>query len=148
VEFELGAFFVRGVAGFDGALGETLQREAERVFDEAGLTHAELAAQGVEFATGLDGTEKGVHTVQSLQNLADAVFVAHELEEAFACLRIVQAAEFEFDVRFADVQAEGLGGDVFDGVRLVEDDEVAGEEEIAVLGGVSSAEASSVKNSV
>ena len=75
-----------------------MQRQAERVFDESGFTHAKLTAHRVEFARGLSGTEKGVHAVQRLQNFAHAVFVADELEEALAALRIVQAAEFELDV--------------------------------------------------
>jgi hypothetical protein len=96
----------------------------------------------------LGGAEEGVHVFERLQHLAHAVLVADELEEAFAGLGIVEAAQLELDVRFADVQAEGARGDVFDGVRLVEDDEVAREEEVAVLAVVSSAEASRVKNSV
>ena len=133
-EFELSAFAIDGVACLLSAQREALQRQAERVLNEARFAHAELAAHSVEFARGLGGTEKGVHAVQRLQHFAHAVFVTDELEESFAALGIVQASEFEFDVGFADVEAEGACGHVLDGVGLVEDDEVTWEEEIAVLG--------------
>lgn len=134
VDFAFGVFVFGGVAGAFGDFGDAEEFLGEGVSDEVGFANPELAGVGGEFAAVFGGAEEAVDGGHGSEDEFDAFALAKQGEEAFAGFGIVEAAEFEADVGLADVNTEGFGGDVFDGVGFVEDDEVTREEEVTVLG--------------
>ena len=134
VDFAFGVFVFGGVAGAFGDFGDAEEFLGEGVSDEVGFADPELAGVGGEFAAVFGGAEEAVDGGHGGEDEFDAFAFAEQGEEAFAGFGIVEAAEFEADVGFADMDPEGFGGDVFDGVSFVEDDEVTREEEVAILG--------------
>ena len=134
VDFAFGVFVFGGVAGAFGDFGDAKEFLGESVSDEVGFADPELAGVGGEFAAVFGGAEKAVDCGHGSEDEFNAFALAEQGEEAFAGFGIVEAAEFEADVGFADMDPEGFGSDVFDGMSFVEDDEVTREEEVAVFG--------------
>ena len=134
VDFAFGVFVFGSVARAFGDFGDAEEFLGKGVGDEVGFADPEFAGVGGEFAAVFGRAEEAIHGGHGGEDEFDAFALAEQGEEAFASFRIVETAEFEADVGLADVNAEGFGGDVFDGVGFVEDDEVTREEEVAVFG--------------
>ena len=123
------------IARLDGLFCHTLKGERYGVLDDAGLADAELAPMALKATLRLSSAEEILDGGDGLLDLSHAIAIAVMGEEAFASTRIEKAAELEAHVRFADMKPELPRCDVLDGVRLIDDDEVAREKEIHLIGG-------------
>ena len=147
-----GVHVVGGFHQLAHGLAQALDGQGHVVLHEVGLADAEflpvapLAVAAAEaLAAGL-----GSLRVQFVADLLDALeerlglgqqFV-HELhrfalpqrgEQALAGFRVPQTVQREAELAAAHAQADVLGGDVLDRVRLVEDEEIVLEEDAALL---------------
>ncbi len=109
----------------------------ERVLDEIGLSDAELAFAVGELGARVDGLEERVGFFLDIGRQFDGVRLHERLEETFPCAPVVKAVQGVAQSGLGHFHTDLTGGDAFDGVCFVEDDEIIPEQvALGVVAGV------------
>ena len=134
LQFDLRRAVGQPLAGLSDPFFEGEQGAGGGVVDQVARADAELAGRRPEPAGGFHDLKKLIESVEGVNAQLHSLGVGGCGEQSLARARVVEPVELEAQAALGEVQSELACRDIFERVRLVDDEEIIWKEEAVAAG--------------